>query len=236
MTALGAPKPAELEKKLGYSFNDPALLDEALRHRSTGSRNNERLEFLGDSVLGLVISRVLFEARPDLPEGDLSRLRSTLVRGDTLAEIGAELDIGPHLELGAGERASGGRRRASILADTLEALLGAVYRDSDFASVEALIKSIWASRLESLPTMESLKDPKTRLQEWLQGRGEERPEYELYRVTGQAHNQTFTIICRAVDQHCTASGGSRRKAEQASAAAMLEQLNSRDSTGPTTHE
>lgn len=228
MASPGAPKPAELEKRLGYRFVDGTLLEEALRHRSTGARNNERLEFLGDSVLGLVISRVLFESRPDLPEGDLSRLRSKLVRGDTLAKIGAELDIGPHLQLGAGERASGGRRRASILGDTLEALLGAIYRDSDFNRVEQVILGIWASRLENLPTMESLKDPKTRLQEWLQGRDEERPEYELYRVTGKAHDQTFTIICRAVDQHCTASGGSRRKAEQAAALAMLEQLNSRD--------
>ena len=221
---LGAPAPELLEKSLGYQFNDKRLLDGALSHRSAGSRNNERLEFLGDSVLGSVISRQLFDACPDMPEGDLSRMRSSLVRGDTLAEIASELGLGPYLKLGPGERASGGRRRASILADALEAILGAVYRDSDYATVERLILQIWQNRLDSLPSTDSLKDPKTRLQELLQGKSEERPEYEVYRVTGKAHAQTFTVICRAADQHCTATGGSRRKAEQAAATKMLGQL------------
>ena len=210
----------------GYEFARPELLAQALIHRSVGSHNNERLEFLGDAVLDSVISHRLLDARPDASEGELSRLRSVLVRENTLAEIASGLNVASRLELGAGEKKSGGHRRASILADALEALLGAVYLDGGYAAAEQVIDRLFAARLDDLPTAAELKDPKTRLQEWLQQRGEALPEYSVSDVSGAQHAQTFTVVCElaAREQRFEAKGSSRRKAEQLAAARALSAL------------
>lgn len=220
------PKLSVLCKKLDHQFEDEALLNEALTHRSAAARNNERLEFLGDSILGVVISAELFRRRPQSPEGDLSRLRSHLVRGTTLAEIGRDLDLGSYLILGSGEMKAGGHRRASILAGTVEAVLGAIYMDAGFDVAEASIQRLFASRLDSLPDTDNLKDPKTRLQEWLQSRSLSLPSYAVLEVTGEQHNQRFRVQC-LIPHHgkpVEGEGGSRRKAEQQAAQLMLEVL------------
>lgn len=215
-----------LVARLDYSFKDTGLLDEALTHRSLGSRNNERLEFLGDSILNFVIADALFKSRPDLREGDLSRLRASLVNGETLAQIARDLDLGDNIKLGAGELKSGGFRRSSILADTVESILGAVYCDSDFETCRALILRLFDEKLKHLPEVDSLKDPKTRLQELLQSRQLSIPVYEVLRVNGKAHSQTFTVRCSIDEIDCVtqAEGGSRRKAEQLAAKAAYEQV------------
>ena len=214
-----------LSKTLDYSFSDVGLLQQALTHRSAPGRSNERLEFLGDAVLDIVVSEALFQSLPDAPEGDLSRLRASLVRDTSLAGIAAELGIGEHLILGSGERKTGGHRRQSILADALEALFGAVYLDSDFETAADLIHRVFADKLEDLPHADELRDPKTRLQEWLQARGAAPPDYELVNVTGKAHQQRFEVRCLVPDQEpATGEGRSRRDAEQQSARRMLEQL------------
>lgn len=211
---------------LGYRFRDDSLLETALTHRSVGSLNNERLEFLGDAVLNTVIAIDLFRRRPDAPEGELSRLRASLVRGETLARLGRELGIGDCVRLGEGERKSGGYRRDSILADTVEAIIGAVYLDSDFDHASALVLELFASRLEDLPSAEQLKDPKTRLQEFLQQRGEALPEYRLVESSGADHARQFTVRCSvdAFSVDCEATATSRRKAEQQAARDCLERL------------
>ncbi len=212
--------------KLDYSFNNSELLDQALTHRSVGSRNNERLEFLGDGVLNFVIADALFQQRPDLREGDLSRLRASLVNGETLAEIARDLDLGDCIKLGSGELKSGGFRRSSILADAVESILGAVYCDSGFDACQALILRLFDDRLKHLPEIDSLKDPKTRLQELLQSRKLSIPVYEVLSVSGKAHAQTFIVRCSIDEIDCVtqAEGGSRRKAEQLAANAAYKQV------------
>lgn len=221
-----------LGKTLGYGFSDVRLLKQALTHRSAPGESNERLEFLGDAVLDIVISEMLFHALPDAPEGDLSRVRASLVRDTSLAGIAAELGIGEHLILGSGERKSGGHRRQSILADALEALLGAVYLDSDFDTAAELIRNIFGDRLSDLPHADELRDPKTRLQEWLQARGAAPPDYELVNVTGKAHQQRFQVRCVVPGQAPVAGEGrSRRGAEQQAARGMLANLTADRSDG-----
>jgi len=220
-------RPAEhLARRLGLTFQDTALLDSALRHRSAGSNNNERLEFLGDSVLNLIIAEQLFRLRPDATEGELSRLRATLVREDSLAEVARELELGDYLTLGSGELKSGGFRRASILADALEALIGAVYLDRGFEQTVALVLRLFGDKLRDLPEAAVLKDPKTQLQEWLQSRQQDLPTYEVIEVKGAAHAQTFTVACMVTGQSqpSIGKGSSRRKAEQAAAREMLNRV------------
>ena len=214
-----------LSETLGSSFSDARLLRQALTHRSAPGDSNERLEFLGDAVLDIVISEALFHTLPDAPEGDLSRLRASLVRDTSLADIAVELAIGEHLVLGSGERKTGGHRRQSILADALEALFGAVYLDSDFATAAELIHRVFGDKLENLPHADDLRDPKTRLQEWLQARGAAPPDYELVNVTGKAHQQRFEVRCHVPDQEpAPGEGRSRRSAEQQAARHMLTRL------------
>lgn len=215
-----------LEKTLQYRFSDPELLTRALTHRSANGRNNERLEFLGDAVLDFVISEALFELRPDASEGDLSRLRASLVKDTSLAGIATDIGLGEHLILGSGERKSGGHRRRSILADALEAIFGAVYLDAGFDESRALIERIFAARLEELPDAEDLRDSKTRLQEWLQARKLALPVYDLVDVTGKAHAQTFAVTCTVAElsQKTDGVAKSRRKAEQEAARNMLKLL------------
>ncbi len=213
---------------LQYEFSQPDLLQLALTHRSAASNHNERLEYLGDAVLELVITDALYRSKPDTDEGGLSRLRSFLVRKGTLAEIGTEIGVAQQVVLGSGEKRTGGHQRASILADTVEAILGAVYLDGGYPAAETVIHRLFKSRLDDLPEEASLKDPKTALQEYLQAQSELPPEYEVLAITGKAHKQHFTVVCRvaARDLEVEASGSSRRKAEQQAAAAVLEQLQS----------
>jgi ribonuclease-3 len=216
----------KVQRKLGYAFDSPELLEAALTHRSAGARNNERLEFLGDGILNTVVAIEVFHRRPEAPEGELSRLRAALVRGETLAGIGAELGVGEALSLGEGERKSGGRRRTSIVADAVEAVIGAVYLDSDFDTVYRLIRDLFGARLADLPSAEALKDPKTRLQEFLQHRHVAPPTYEIVETTGADHARQYTVRCQVPGYavETTATATSRRKAEQAAAHACLQRL------------
>ena len=216
----------KLERKIGYHFNDADLIHLALTHRSAAGKHNERLEFLGDSILSFVIADDLYHRFPKVNEGDMSRMRATLVRGHTLAELGREFELGDYLKLGPGELKSGGFRRDSILADAVEAIIGAVYLDSDTEVVRRIILSWYQSRLESIQPGVSQKDPKTRLQEFLQGRRNPLPIYTVTNIKGEAHNQEFTVECEVagVDKPVIGKGTSRRKAEQAAAEAALEQL------------
>ncbi|OYD24655.1 ribonuclease III [Oceanimonas baumannii] len=215
-----------LQTKLGHAFNDEALLVRALTHRSAGSRHNERLEFLGDSILSMVIADALFHRFPKVNEGDMSRMRATLVREKTLAELARAFELGDYLILGPGELKSGGYRRESILADAVEALIGAVYLDSGIESITQLLLSWYDSRLNDIQPGVEQKDPKTRLQELLQGKRKPLPTYEVVNVIGEAHNQKFTVHC-VVDglaDPVIGVGTSRRKAEQAAAEQALETL------------
>lgn len=211
---------------LHYRFNDTTLFARALTHRSANGRNNERLEFLGDAVLDFVISEALVRTREEADEGDLSRLRASLVKDSSLARIAAELGLGEYLILGSGERKTGGHRRASILADALEAIFGAVYLDAGFDAAKQMIEQVFASRLEALPDASELRDPKTRLQEWLQARKLALPVYELTRVSGEDHKQRFEVSCMVgeLSQTTAGSASSRRKAEQQAALKMLEAI------------
>jgi len=220
-------KPAQwAERTLHYEFTDTELLQLALTHRSAASVHNERLEYLGDAVLELVITHALYRLKPKTDEGGLSRLRSFLVRKGTLAEIGTEIGVAEQVVLGSGEKRTGGHQRSSILADTVEALLGAVYLDGGYAAAVLVIEGLYAGRLSHLPDEAELKDPKTALQEYLQARGELPPEYDVVKVSGKSHQQTFKVICRVAEHQAEveASGASRRKAEQQAARQMLEQL------------
>ena len=219
-------KPDALCRQLGYRFNDAGLLADALTHRSAGSRNNERLEFLGDAILNFVIADALFHHYDTSSEGDLSRLRANLVNRDALAVHARHLKLGEYLTLGSGELKSGGFRRDSILADALEAVFGAVYLDGGFEVCRQLIMGLYRNMLTGLPDAEDLKDPKTRLQEYLQSRKAPLPEYEVIDVSGEAHAQVFVVDCRVsgIDAPVQGRGGSRRKAEQDAAARALEQL------------
>jgi ribonuclease-3 len=217
--------PDRLQQHLGYTFADATLLVQALTHRSAGSRNNERLEFLGDAVLGSVIAGELFRRFPEASEGRLSRLRASLVRRESLADIARHLELGHYLELGAGERKSGGHRRDSIMSDALEAIFGAIYLDSDFDTCRRCIVGLFGGRLDGLSGTVVLKDPKTRLQEFLQARHLPLPEYDVIAVSGEAHAQRFRVQCRVADRAPVAGeGGSRRQAEQDAAARVLERL------------
>jgi ribonuclease-3 len=216
------PSVNRLSRHLGYTFHQQQLLEEALTHRSAPGRNNERLEFLGDSILNLVIAAELFEAYPDAKEGELSRLRANLVRGETLAQLARELELGDRLRLGSGELKSGGFRRDSILADTLEAVFGAVYLDGGFENCRQLILRLYEKHLHKLPATDELKDPKTRLQEYLQARQRALPVYTVLAVSGEAHAQSFTVECSINNSLRTvAAGTSRRRAEQEAARKAL---------------
>ncbi len=212
----------QLSNRLEYKFQDLELFQMALTHRSASSENNERLEFLGDGLLNCIIAAELFRRCPNLPEGDLSRMRASLVRESTLGEVACELDIGACINLGHGE--GGSHRRASVLADTYEAILGAIYVDSDFDRVQSVVLACFKDRLDNLPDPESLKDPKTRLQEYLQARSFSLPEYINVSATGPAHKRHFVVACEVPETDWTGQGegASRRKAEQAAAEAILE--------------
>jgi len=220
---------ARLSKNIGYSFKKNTLLIQAITHRSAKGQHNERLEFLGDSILGFVIAEVLFEQFPNHDEGDLTRMRSSLVKGVTLAEIGRDFNLGEYLILGPGELKSGGHRRESILEDAIEAIIGAVYLDSDIIVCKALILTWFAKRLSAIKPGHEQKDPKTRLQEYLQGRKISLPVYDVIDTTGQSHNQQFTVRCstQVIDREVVAKGTSRRKAEQEAAQQVLAIIDER---------
>lgn len=213
-------------RRLGHDFGDSSLLELAMTHRSFGGQNNERLEFLGDSIVNFVIAEALFRRFPEAREGQLSRLRARLVKGQTLAELAREMGFGEHLRLGSGEMKSGGHRRESILADAVEAIIGAIYLDAGMEAVRARILSWYAARLEEINLQDTQKDPKTRLQEFLQSRQVPLPRYEVVNVEGEAHAQTFTVDCHVelLEKHTTGIGSSRRHAEQQAAEVALKQL------------
>lgn len=217
---------AELERRLGHSFRDPELALQALTHRSHGTPHNERLEFLGDSLLNCAVATLLYARFPGLPEGDLSRLRAALVNQSSLSALAAGLGLGERLRLGEGELKSGGFRRPSILADALEALLGAIYLDAGFDALRGSVERLLAGHLERRESLPIDKDPKTALQELLQGRKLQLPRYSVQRTVGEAHEQTFTVECRVDDLGLAASGqgASRRVAEQAAAEQVLASL------------
>lgn len=217
---------------LGRDMQRPELYRAALTHRSANNDNNERLEFLGDAVLGMVIAEELFRRFPDADEGDLSRLRSRLVSAGPLASIGAQIGVGPVLHLGSGELRSGGFRRESILADATEALFGALYLEAGLEAVRELILRLFAPQLAGLTPKVELKDAKTRLQELLQSRGEALPVYTLESAVGEPHEQVFSVRCDvrlsdAIELAARGAGSGRRRAEQEAAAAILEQLGRR---------
>lgn len=215
-----------LQKRLGYQFKQPALLARALTHRSADKLHNERLEYLGDSILSFVIAEELFLHFPTVDEGDLSQMRSSLVCGTMLAEMGKEFGIGDCLNLGQGELKSGGFRRESIISDAVEAIIGAIYLDSDVATIKKLILAWYRTRLDEIQPGIKQKDPKTRLQEHLQGIHHARPVYLILNVTGDEHEQEFLIQCRLENDpnQYIGRGMSRRKAEQAAALEAIKQL------------
>jgi ribonuclease-3 len=213
-----------LQERLGCDLSDSGLLQRALTHRSYGPDNNERLEFLGDAVLSFVVAEMLFQAFPHASEGELSRYRASVVSGDALAAIALALGLGAHLRLGEGELKSGGHRRASILADTLEALFGAVYVERGLDAARGVAERLFRQQVAALPQADELKDAKTRLQEWLQGRGLERPAYTVMEVSGEPHEQRFRVRCdvSGLAVAAEAEGSSRRRAEQEAALRILE--------------
>lgn len=219
-----------LKKSLDYEFQNIQLLEHALTHRSAPGVNNERLEFLGDAVLDFVVSEAVYSQRPDASEGTLSRLRSSLVKDTMLADLSTRLGIGDHLILGSGEKKSGGYRRASILADALEAVFGAVYLDSGFDEARRVIHNAYAGRLDAIPDSAGQRDPKTRLQELMQSRKIALPEYRVEKVDGKAHDQIFSVSCTIghLDASTTGQGSTRREAEQESAQRMLAALEKAD--------
>ena len=219
-----------LRERLGFEPRDLALFRAALTHRSATGPNNERLEFLGDAVLNLVVARHLYGRFPEAAEGDLSRLRSRVVSREPLAEVAATLDLGDVLQLGSGELRSGGFRRQSILADALEALFGAIYLDAGLEAAASVIVQLFTARIAALPEPEALKDPKTRLQEYLQSRSLTLPHYAVLGVEGEDHAQTFEVSCEVpvLALAVRGRGSSRRRAEQQAAERMLAQIHLRD--------
>ncbi len=215
-----------LSKAIGYSFNDLGLFENALTHRSAGSVNNERLEFLGDAILGFVVADELYHQFSSANEGQLSRLRSEVVKGEALASLAHELDLGIYLALGVGELRSGGQSRNSILADALEAILAAIYLDGGYEAVRQVILKLFKSRLKRLSLDTQKKDPKTRLQEFLQARKLMLPDYSVVSVEGEQHEQQFCVKCTVehLQLACEGNGSSRRRAEQESADCMLLQI------------
>ena len=219
-----------LQQRLQHSFSNASLLQRAVTHRSFSADHNERLEFLGDSVLNLAVASLLYQRLSDLPEGDLSRVRANLVKQDTLHQLALRLQVSDVLRLGEGESKSGGQQRPSILADALEALIGAVYLDAGYASAEALVHRLFQA-VEINPQMQAAaKDPKTALQEWLQGRKMKLPHYSVVATVGAAHRQTFDVECEITELGLVERGigGSRRAGEQAAAAAMLATLKAKN--------
>ena len=215
-----------LEQVIGHRFVRPELMRQALTHRSYATDHNERLEFLGDGILDMVIAAALFERFPELREGEMSRLRAQLVRQDALQHIAERLDLGSHLRLGEGELKSGGQRRPSILADALEAVFGAVYLDAGFEAAKRVIDGLYAEQLAALDPARSLKDPKTALQEAMQARHLPLPKYDVVAERGEAHAREFEVHCLLVGRNIRTSGvgASRRIAEQQAAAAALQEL------------
>lgn len=216
----------ELQRRLQHEFSNVSLLTQALTHRSFSSDHYERLEFLGDSVLNLAVSDLLYTRLSSLPEGDLSRVRANLVKQETLHQLAVGLGLPDVMRLGEGEVRSGGQKRPSILADTLEAIIGAVYRDAGFAAAQSLVHRLFEA-VEINPSMEAIgKDSKTELQEWLQGRKMKLPQYKVVATIGAAHKQSFDVECEIPELRLTERGigGSRRSGEQAAAAAMLQTI------------
>ncbi len=215
-----------LQKRLSYEFKELDLLKQALTHRSAKGAHNERLEFLGDSILGFVTAARLFFLFPNADEGQLTRLRAQLVKEKTLANLANEIELGSLLKLGGGELKSGGFRRASILSDAFEAILAAIYLDGGIEAVQKVILSLYESRYQSLSLDKAVKDPKTRLQEWLQSRKFALPHYEVVREEGREHNRIYWVTCGVSDKslNTEGTGSSRRKAEQAAAEKMMEKL------------
>ena len=223
-----SPVLSDLQIRLGYAFRQHALLQQAVTHRSFSADHNERLEFLGDSVLNLSVAHLLYAQLANLPEGDLSRVRANLVKQDTLHQLAKKLDLPAVMRLGEGEMRSGGQNRPSILADALEAIIGAVYLDGGYKDAQALVERLFA-QVDIKPDMQAVgKDPKTELQEWLQGRKLALPKYTVVGTSGAAHRQQFEVSCEVTELRQTqqGSGASRRAAEQAAAAAMLLTLKS----------
>ena len=219
---------SELQNRLGYAFRQSSLLLQAVTHRSFSSDHNERLEFLGDSVLNLSVAHMLYAQLSSLPEGDLSRVRANLVKQDTLHQLAKTLDLSAVMRLGEGEMRSGGQSRPSILADALEAIIGAVYLDGGYQDAQALVERLFQT-VDIKPDMQAVgKDPKTELQEWLQGRKLALPKYTVVGTSGAAHRQQFEVSCEVTELRQTqqGSGASRRAAEQAAAAALLQSLKS----------
>lgn len=219
-----------INKSLNYKFNDEALLALALTHRSLSSKNNERLEFLGDSILSIIISDLIYRENSLLNEGDLTRLRAYLVKESTLCQIAKNINLSIHINVGAGENKSGTRYRCSVLSDTLEALLGAIYLDSGFENTFSVIQELYKDVLSKLPSMDQLKDSKTRLQEIIQKESMNLPEYSIANITGQDHLQKFYVKCIVKDRNLITEGEgiSIRKAEQDAAALMIEKYNDSD--------
>ncbi len=211
----------------GYQFRQQDLLEQALTHRSySRSSNNERLEFLGDSILNLIISNHIYLRFTDADEGDLSRLRASLVKKETLAQVAKGIGLGDHIHLGGGELKSGGYRRASILSDALEALIGAVYLDSDYEQAETTVLRLFEAQLQGVDEGANLRDPKTQLQEYLQAHKKQLPHYQVEQTTGKSHDQVFTVSCKItdLDMQTEGKGSSRKKAEQQAAQKILNQL------------
>ncbi len=219
------PQPS-LIKRLGYQFTDAGMLEQALTHRSAGRLNNERLEYLGDALLGAYIAEELFRRFPESDEGQLTRLRSQLVRKESLADLARDLDLGSSIKLGGGELKSGGWRRDSILSNTVEALIGAIFLDSDNTTCRAWVLDLYSDKLQQSSPLTTEKDAKTRLQEYLQGRGMPLPIYETLKVDGPPHNRIFTVKCLidGMDETGEAIANSRRRAEQAAADDVLKQI------------
>lgn len=223
---ISTPDLDRLQRQIGYEFSEPELLKLALTHRSFGNHNNERLEFLGDSIVNMVIAEHLYLHFEKAREGQLSRLRARMVKGVTLAEIGREFGLGDYLRLGSGELKSGGFRRESILADAVESIIGAIYLDSDFYTCREQVLRWFRERLARLDLQDTQKDPKTRLQEYLQSRQYPLPRYEVISVDGEAHQQTFHVCCEltSLDRKTSGTGSSRRVAEQEAARNALREL------------
>ncbi|PPD40572.1 MAG: ribonuclease III [Methylobacter sp.] len=220
-------KPELLSKKLGLTFVNPQLFVTAITHRSASSKNNERLEFLGDSILGFVIAQKLYDRFPDASEGTLSRLRASLVNEASLADLARKHKLGDYLNLGSGELKSGGFRRDSILSDALEAIMGALFKDQGIVACQQWIETLFAEKLENLSVNSGQKDPKTQLQELMQAKKLDLPEYSLVSMSGLSHEQTFTVKCTIpiLEEATVGAGITRKKAEQASAEQMLKLLN-----------
>ena len=217
----------QLSQRLGYRFKDSDLLVQALTHRSAGNQHNERLEYLGDSILGFVVAKYLYNRFPEVPEGKLTRMRSSVVKGETLATIAREKDLGEVIRLGPGEMKSGGFSRDSILSDAVEALLGAIYLESGVDETESIILAWFAEKLQNLDPDYHPKDNKTRLQEYMQGKRLPLPEYQVTQITGKSHNQKFFVSCKIQElaDSVLGEGTSRRRAEQDAAQKVIRKLN-----------